>query len=83
VDQLLRKFTHCLWEAMTLLQDDLVVIRDFRMEHCFRGCAGERVNGLIVIAGPDKVFAPLAPVLYQSRLQWVQVLDFVRDDYCR
>ena len=62
-DQLLGKFVNGSRQAMTLLQEDLVVVGNVLVKHCFRTGAGKRIDSLIVVTGPKEIFTSLSPLL--------------------
>ena len=82
-DQFVREPMHGLRHAKRLLEDDLVVVRNVRVEDGVRRSTRERKNALVVIASDDEVVCPLAPFPNQRQLHPVQVLRLVRENHRR
>ena len=61
LDQALREPVDGARHAIALLQDDLVVVRNVRIEERLRRGAGERIDGLVVVARHDEVLARARP----------------------
>ncbi len=61
-DEILRNHVDRARHPERLLQDDLVVVRNIRIQDRLRDGAGEPINGLVVVAGQDEVLRMLAPL---------------------
>jgi len=82
-DQPLRNGVNGPRNAYALFEEDLVILRDLRVQDRFRRGARPRIDRLIVVAGQNEVSSALTPAPDQRQLHAVEILRLVHHEHRR
>ena len=80
MDQIVGELVDGAGNPMRLFEDDLVVLRNVRIEDGVRGSARERKDGLVVVTRKNELVRAVAPFPDERQLHPVEVLCLVRED---